>query len=379
MRIGIDGRSLTGRYTGDRTYWLNLLRALLNNCNVNPDQANEYIVYSRLPVPPDTLPPSPWLKFRTLPANNDRIWTLLTFQHALKVDDITLAHTQYTTPLRPPCPMITTVHDISFRLYPEWFPRKHRLLLNLTVPGAMRRSRKVITVSQSSRKDILRVYKLEDEKVSAIPLASGPEYGPIPRDFARDMVEKRFGITEKYLISVGVLQPRKNHALLIEAFARARRQADLPHKLLLAGKRGWGWENLLRHASRLNVADAIIFTDYVEDAQLPPLYAAADAMAFPSLYEGFGLPPLEAMACGTPTMVSDAPAMPEVAGDGAWILPKMDAVVWGDAIARMLTDRELRSYWTEKGRRRAEQFTWARTARETLEVYNDVASACCKG
>jgi glycosyltransferase involved in cell wall biosynthesis len=379
MRIGIDGRALTGRYTGDRTYWLNIIRSILNLSKENPREKDEYFVYSRLPIPSGILPDVPNLNIRVVPANNDRIWTIFTFPKALKMDGMDIGHTQYTIPIRPPCPIITTIHDISFRLYPEWFPRKHRLLLNLSVPPAMRRAKKVITVSESSRRDIIRIYGLEESKIIAIPEAAGPEYGPVPKDLAREAVKDRFGITDPFLITVGVLQPRKNHSMLIEAFARARRQSGIPHKLVITGKKGWEWEALIRQAARLNVADALIYTDYVEDENLPPLYSTADGMAFPSLYEGFGLPPLEAMACGTPTLVSDAPAMPEVVGDGAWVLPKMDAVAWGDAIVRILTDAEMRQYWSERGLRRAEQFSWVRSAKQTLDVYREVAGVSVPG
>lgn len=393
MRIGIDGRALTGRFTGDRTYWLNLLRALLAGptsaasgagCRVSeasappsaehraPETEHEYIVYSRLPLPPDALPAAPNLTLRAVPATNDRLWTLLTFPRALRQDGIDLAHTQYTIPLRASCPIITTVHDISFRLYPEWFPRKHRLLMNLTVPASMRRASVVITDSESSRRDILRIYRLPPEKVAAIPLAAGPEFAPVPQEIARRTVKERFGLDRPYVLAVSVLQPRKNQPLLLEAFARARMKADLPHCLVLTGKKGWGCEELTRMASRLRLADALVFTGYVEDADLPPLYSAADAMAHPALYEGFGLTPLEAMACGAPTLVSDAPAMPEVVGDGAWVLPVMDAATWGEALVCVLTDPATRAFWSERGRRRAAAFRWARTAAETRAVYEAV-------
>jgi glycosyltransferase involved in cell wall biosynthesis len=369
MRIGIDGRSLTGRYTGDRTYWLNLLRNHIEEAERDPDARNEYLVYSRLPVPPDTLPDSPYVTYRVIPASNDRLWTLVTFPRALKQDGVELAHTQYTTPLTAPCPVITTVHDISFRLYPEWFPRKHRMLLNLTVPGSLRRAKRVLTDSHSSRRDILRVYRLPDEKVVTIPLAAGREYRPLDREDARSHVRHRLGIVDPYLLSVGVLQPRKNLPLLIEAFARARKKAAFPHKLVLTGKRGWGVESITRMIARLNMLNSITFTDYVEDADLPALYSAADAMAYPSLYEGFGLPPLEAMSCGTPTLVSDSPCMPEIAGNGAWVLPVIDAAPWGDAIARILTDPALQAEWSARGLERARDFDWARTGAATRLEY----------
>jgi glycosyltransferase involved in cell wall biosynthesis len=143
----------------------------------------------------------------------------------------------------------------------------------------------------------------------------------------------------------------------------------VPHRLVLTGKRGWGCEGLTVQAARLQIAESIHFTEYVPDEDLPALYSAADVTAYPSLYEGFGLPPLESMACGAPTFVSDAPAMPEVAGDGALVLPVIDSVSWGEALIHILTHDAQRAYWSERGLRRAAMFSWARTAAETRAVY----------
>ncbi|NLH99976.1 MAG: glycosyltransferase family 4 protein [Chthonomonadales bacterium] len=371
MRIGIDGRALTGRFTGDRTYWLNLTR---DHIEASDDGDNEYVVYTRLPMPEGALPPSPRVTVRSIPASNDRIWTLATFPKALRQDHIDVAHTQYSTPLRAPCPVITTVHDISFRLYPEWFPRKHRILLNLSVPVAMRRAARVITDSMSSRRDILRVYRLPIEHVEAIPLAAAPAYRPVARDQARDHVRQRFGLEEPYVVSVGVLQPRKNLPMLVEAFARAVQASAIPHRLVLAGKRGWAYDEIVVQAARLRVSDRLLLTDYIEDAELPFLYSAADMMAFPSLYEGFGLPPLEAMACGAPTVVSDAPAMPEVAGEGALVLPVMDATAWSDAIVVLAESKAERARWSCAGLERSRAFSWATTGALTRRVYAEVAA-----
>jgi glycosyltransferase involved in cell wall biosynthesis len=243
------------------------------------------------------------------------------------------------------------------------------MLLNLSVPVAMRRARIVITDSASSRRDILRIYRLAPEKVEAIHLAAAPEYVPVPAATARRYVEEHFGIRDPFVLSVGVLQPRKNFALLVEAFARALRKEALPHRLVLTGKRGWRVDEITRLAARLDLLDRLIFTDYVPDDALPLLYSATDVMAYPSLYEGFGLPPLEAMACGAPTLVSDAPAMPEVVGDGAWVLPVMDACAWADGLIAMLTDAHTRQCWSARARARAACFSWKDTSRRTLRAY----------
>lgn len=368
MRVGIDGRALTGRYTGDRTYWMNLVRGLLRLSESGSEEM-QYVVYTRVPIPEGELPSHPNLKVRLVPAANDRLWTLATFPVALRHDGVDIAHTQYTTPLRSHCPVITTVHDISFRLYPEWFPRKHRVLLNLSVPPSINRAAKVITVSESSRRDILRVYGVQPDKVVAVPLAAGPEFTPLPSAEARDHVAQAFGIHDPFILFVGVLQPRKNVGLLLQAFAEARKEVQTPHKLVLTGKRGWAADDLERQVSRLKLNDTVIFTDYIPDSELPALYSAADAMTFPSLYEGFGLPPLEAMACGAPTVVSDSPAMPEVVGDGAWVLPAMDHKSWAYALARLMTDEAVRAKWSARGVSRAADYSWDETARRTLQVY----------
>ncbi len=369
MRIGVDARLLAGRLTGDRTYWLNLLKGL--HTVVRPD--DDVILYTRLALPPDCQPSAPRIRVRTVPANNDRLWTMLAFPRALEEDGADIAHTQYTTPLRSPCPIVTTVHDISFRLHPEWFPRKHRLLLSLGVPSAMRRANHVVTDSESSRRDILRIYGLPPDKLTAIPLAAGPEYHPVPREEAQATVRERFGLVDPFFLAVGVLQPRKNLPLLIEAFALALHRAELPHRLVFTGKKGWGCEDLGRQASRLGVSDRLVYTDYVADADLPYLYGACDAMAYPSLYEGFGLPPLEAMACGAPTLVSDAPAMPEVVGDGGWILPVIEPSAWADALITVARDPSVRHDLGARGRRRAACFSWDRTAQGTYDIYRRLA------
>jgi len=381
VRIALDGRALTGRYTGDRTYWRNLLRALLRQ-----DTENEYRVYSRLPIAVGEVPAAPNLSCRAVEAANDRLWTLLALPRAAREDHADLLHTQYTVPPRSPCPVVTTVHDISFRLFPEWYTLRDRLLLNTTVPPSMRRAARVITDSQSSRQDILRVYSLPPEKVAGIPLGLPEEFmqvlqgsQAIERNIsleadARRAVAERFGLERPFVLAVGVLQPRKNLLLLAEAFGRAKAGHRLPHALVLVGKAGWLTEQeALRQAAARGggdeAAESVVFPGYVADADLPAFYRACDLFAHPALYEGFGIPPLEAMACGAPVIVSDAPALPEVVGEAARIVPARDVAAWAEALAALLTDPAQRAGLAARGPRRAAGFSYATTARQTLDVY----------
>ena len=372
MRVAIDGRTLTGRFTGDRTYWRNLLRVM--PCLAPNDT---FLVYSRAPIPEGELPDLPNVERRIVEAGNERLWTLTALPEAARQDRADLIHVQYTIPPRRlcPCPVVTTVHDISFRLYPHWFPLKHRLLMNLTVPPSMRKADRVITDSESSRKDILRIYKLPEQKVAAIPLG-------LPEGFttdvdpvqARQFVAEKYGLTEPFLLAVGVMQPRKNLRMLARAFGQAKKRFDLPHTLAFVGKAGWETEeNALRDEAEAGGSDiavrALRFPGYVEDADLPKLYRACAALAHPALYEGFGFPPLEAMACGTPVVVSDRPALPEVVGEAALMVPATDTEAWAEALFRIVNDTELRHELALRGPLRAARFTWETTAQRTLDVY----------
>jgi glycosyltransferase involved in cell wall biosynthesis len=378
MRIVLDGRALTGRYTGDRTYWRNLIRAL-----PGVDSQNEYLIYSRTPMPEGDLPDAPNLTSRVVEAPNDRLWTLYALPQALRQDRADLVHVQYTAPPRSlcPCPIVTTVHDISFRLYPQWFPARHRLLLNLTVPAAMRSAARVITDSESSRQDILRVYHLPPEKLVTTLLGVPEEFRPAEwQESARQIAKERFGLERPFVLAVGVLQPRKNLRLLAEAFGKAKTAHKLPHQLALVGKAGWGAEHeALREVAARGggpeAAEAVVFPGYVEDAALPILYQACEVFAHPALYEGFGIPPVEAMACGAPVLVSDAPAMPEVCGEAALVLPATNVDAWAEGLARVLCDADLRRDLAARGPRHAARYTWAKTAAHTCEVYQEARRA----
>lgn len=380
LRIAIDGRTLTGRFTGDRTYWRNLIHSL-----AKIDPTTQYLIYTRTPLPEGELPPAPNLLLKRIEAPNDRLWTLRALPQALREDRADLLHVQYTIPPNCPCPVITSVHDISFRLYPQWFPFKHRLLLNLTVPVSMRRANRVITLSEESRQQMIRVYGLPKEHIEVTPLGVSEGF-EIPAEYAslstvelqekaRQITKERLGIAEPFVLAVGVIQPRKNLPTLVEAFGRAKKRTNLPHILVLTGKPGWGAQEqeLYRLFTQTGAPqEALRFTGYVEDDLLPWLYRASCAFAFPSLYEGFGIPSLEGMASAVPTLVSDAPPLPEVVGDGAMIVPVRSVEAWTDAIIQILTDTSLQQSLIRRGVARASLFTWEETARQTRALYTDV-------
>ncbi len=377
MKIGMDARCLSGRFTGDRTYWRGLLQGL-----AGVDAKNEYVLYTRLPMEGE--PPALGANFswRALPSpKNDALWMLRAFPRALKVDKIDVAHTQYNVPLLgAPCPIVTTVHDVSFAVLPHLFLPRDRWLLNTFVPRSMQKAARVVAVSENTRRDILRVYKgrVAPEKVVTVLEAADKRF-QLPaggQENAWQMVNTRFGLGDApYILSVGVLQPRKNLSLLLDAFALVKLGPHPPpHKLVIVGKRGWLGEELDRQAAALppSVAEQIVWTGYVPDDDLPVLYGGADAFCYPSQYEGFGLPPLEAMACGCPVLCVRASSLPEVVGTDAILLPADNSAAWADALDKLLGSPLVRARWRERGLARAAGFSWEQTARETLRVYQQV-------
>lgn len=366
MRLALDGRALCGPNTGDRTYWLSLLRALRR---IRPDW--DITVLTRIPIPPATASRLEGVSIRMASAVNDRLWTLYTLPRMV-AGSYDLLHTQYTTPLCCDIPVVTTVHDISFHLHPQLFPLKHRLLLNSTVPASMRRAAHVITDSHASRDDIIRAYGLSENKLTAIWLAQDESFSPHRQENDRALVNQWVQTEAPYVLAVGVLQPRKNLPLLVEAFGVACRRADLPHRLVLVGKSGWNMAPIHEVIHRYQLSDKVIFPGYVPDEALPSLYRSADLFVFPSKYEGFGLPPLEAMACGVPTIASIAPAMNEVVASGGRLVDPCDGSAWSDAIIETLQNRQLRQEMSQKAIERAAVFSWQKTAQHTVEVYERV-------
>jgi glycosyltransferase involved in cell wall biosynthesis len=365
MRFAIDAHAVGRHLTGNEVYIRNLLRGFAQ------ERDAEFIAYvsgkdaaAMVPAP---------IRTRRISAN-PFVRLGLDLSTSVLADRPDLLHVQYTAPLACPVPVVVTVHDVSFLDHPEYFPRKRAWQLQLTVRRTVKQAARVLTVSEFSRCSILRAYpELDPDKVVVIPNAASG-FRPISRELAREMVENRFSISAPFLLSVGDLQPRKNHIGLIRAFARMIKQyPQFPHSLVLAGQETWFGNSVREAALASGVADRIRFCGFVSDAELLNLYNACDFSVFPSFYEGFGLPVLEAMACGRAVACSATSALPEVA-NGAAILFDPDSV---DEIARamadLLLDSELKARMERQGSHRAAHFSWQDTAKKTLDVFYEVA------
>ncbi len=275
-----------------------------------------------------------------------------------------------TLPMATNVPAVVTVHDLSFLRLPERFPRHKRFYLANLCWASVRKARRVIAVSQQTAADLLSQFGVESRKVEVVYNGVSKRFQPLPAEEV-SAFRQRMALPSKFLLYVGTLEPRKNLPHLLRAYAawQAAREAGRETALVLAGAKGWHYQEIFRLVAELGLTGRVHFPGFLPEQDLCLWYNAADGFVYPSLFEGFGLPVLEAMASGAPVICSDAPSLQEVAGDAALIVPAQDQPALQDALERLLTEPGLAAELRSRGIRQARQFSWERTATETVSVY----------
>jgi len=269
---------------------------------------------------------------------------------------------------------LVTVHDLAFLFYPEAaMPSLHRYL-NVVVPRSVRRADHLLADSYNTANDLQEQWQIEAERITVVQGAVDHErFRPIANPDQHQLVRRRYGIGEEpFILGLSTLQPRKNFARLIEAFHLARKEAQLPHRLVIGGGKGWLFTEIFARVQELRLTDHVLFPGYIDDADLPVLYNAAEFFAFPSLYEGFGLPVIEALACGTPVLTANNSCLPEAGGAGAVYVEAESVESIADGLIRLATDAPLRQQLRTAGLTHAAQFTWQRSAEQLLAAYQKV-------
>jgi glycosyltransferase involved in cell wall biosynthesis len=269
---------------------------------------------------------------------------------------------------------VVTAYDLSFLHFPEAFNRANRLYLSLLTPPSLRRADRVIAISEHTRQDVIRLCGVRPERVTTIHLAADERFRPAPPD-AVARFRHRHRLDRPFILYLGTLQPRKNVAALVQAYAALRRDRRLPHALVLAGARGWRYESIFELVRRLGLEGNVLFPGFVSEDEKALWYTAADLFAYPSLYEGFGLQLLEAMACGTPVVASNSSSLPEVIGDAGVLVEPNDMAGLVRAIDDLLHDETRRARLRKAGLARAATFSWQRMAEQTVRVYREVLGA----
>ena len=366
MRFSVDAHTIGCHLTGNEVYIRNLLNEF---SKLAPDA--EFIAY----VSKEDAPSSVARRILTRKVSENPYkrlgWDL---PIRLRQDRPDLLHVQYTAPIGCSAPVVVSVHDVSFLEFPEYFTRYRRTQLRLTVKRTVERAAAVLTPSEFSRDAILQHYRIDPRKIVVAHNAVSSQFRPIERRLARAGIEKKFGLRGPFVLTVGDLQPRKNHMGLLKAFEEAvRAHPQLTHRLVFVGKETWYSKELHRAVAESSVSERVHFTGFIDDAELVQFYGACELFVFPSFYEGFGLPILEAMACGRAVACSNTSAMPEVADAAAILFDPRSTREIARAITDVLLDPELRVRLERLGSQRASLFSWERAAHRTLEVYRRVA------
>ncbi len=357
--LGIDAsRALSDAPTGTEYYSRALIEALLQI-----DSPWFFRLYTRAHPSQNFFPPTNNYEICALPF--PRLWThtRLAFEMLMRPPDALFVPAHVLPPIHPRN-SIVTVHDLGYKFFPDAHPFFARAYLDVSTRWNAQNARVVLADSYATRDDVAKFYGTSSEKIRVVYPSCNAALGkPAPQNEI-ERVRAKYALAAPYLISVGTIQPRKNYARLLEAFAA------LPHAhtLVIVGKKGWLSDSIFQRVRALNLDARVKFLDYVPDADLPALYGGAQLAVVPSLYEGFGFPALEAQACGTPLVSSNASSLPEVAGEGALYFDPRDVRAMTRALQTALDDEPLRQALVEGGRANVKRFSWTRAAREIVEI-----------
>ena len=363
MAIVLDARTATDHFPGIGRYVVNLAQAL---ASLAPDLGLTLLHDPSAKATRLSLPDVPRIACSASPFSIQQQWTV---PRVLRQARAKLYHSPYyLMPYLPGVPSLVTCHDVIPLLYPEYFTPMQRLVYRLAQGLALRTARMILADSQATRADLARVFHVDPRRISVTPLAAGTNFAPRSSEHI-DAVRSKYALPKQYALYLGSNKPHKNLARLVQAWQVAPRSRVPDLKLVIAGEWDERYPEARQLAARLGLRDQVIFAGPVSEADLPALYSGALLFVFPSLYEGFGLPVLEAMACGTPVVCSNTSSLPEVAGNAALLVNPRDVTALADALSRAANDQDLRQTLREQGLAQAGQFSWEKTARETLAVY----------
>ncbi|KPU43695.1 spore coat protein SA [Oxobacter pfennigii] len=265
---------------------------------------------------------------------------------------------------------LTTIHDLTFLKYPETFPAKNRKLKTFLTPYSIKRSEKIITISENTKSDIINFFPEAQGKIKVIYPGKG-DYRRVENFSIIEKVKIKYNLPDNYILFVGTMEPRKNISRLIEAFEIIySHNKDI--SLVLLGGKGWLYKEIFNKIEYSKAKSNIRYIGYAAQADMPAIYSGSNMLVYPSLYEGFGLPPLEAMSCGVPVIVSDTSSLPEVVGDAGLYIDPYNVESISERINNFLIDSNLREECIRKGLLRADKFNWDSTAEQIIDIYREI-------
>jgi glycosyltransferase involved in cell wall biosynthesis len=364
MNIVIDGRTATPHFPGIGRYVTNLVRSM---AGAETDMSVSLIQDPSAASPDPALTSIPCA---LSPFSLRQQWVV---PGLLKKNRAALYHSPYyLMPYHLPVPTVLTCYDvIPLIFFPQYFTSWQKVIYRIANKLAFRAASKVIAISETTRRDAIRFFGIEPDRIRAIPLGVDSRFTASPGP-AIEAARNKYGLPDQYVLYVGTNKPHKNLVRLVEAWGIFHRETTSRHALVIAGYWDKRYPEARQLAERADLSGSVFFAGPVDEADLPALYSGATLFVFPSLYEGFGLPVLEAMACGTPVACGRTDALIEVAGDAASLFDPVDSMAMADCLADLLSDPDKLQRLGEAGIKRAAGFSWERTAAATWEVYHHV-------
>jgi glycosyltransferase involved in cell wall biosynthesis len=368
MIIGLDAsRAVTAQRTGTEAYAYFLIRALIP---LAAARGHRLRLYFNQPPPPEMFPSAEHVELVNIPQR--RLWSQARLAWELRRRPPDLFFTPaHVIPFAFRGASVATVHDLGYHHFPDAHTRRQLLYLKLTTRTNGRISRRVIADSHATKTDLMRFYAIPSAKIDVIYPGLDPALRPVTDAAALAAAQRKYGVNSPYLLTLGTLQPRKNLARLVEAYAASGVQPQL----VLAGKAGWLAEPLHAAIAALPepVRARVRLPGFVADEDKAALLSGATALLYPSLYEGFGFPLLEAQACATAVLASASSSLPEIAGGGALLVDPQNTQAIAHAIRRLTEEAGLRAALVDQGRRNVRRFTWEATAVQVMRTLEKAA------
>ncbi|MDI6617126.1 MAG: glycosyltransferase family 1 protein [Clostridiales bacterium] len=366
MLISLDGRGASWYAgTGIGTYTRQILKNLLTIDGSN----NYYIFWSGSEYSPFKRDNA---KISLSSKKHHRFWEQYYIPQVLKSKNVDIYHVPQNgmgLPQSKYCLYIATIHDLIPYIMPETVGRSYLTKFLSQMPQVISNIDMIITVSEWSKKDIMRIFNVPDEKIAVTYLAADEMFTPMDKKAASEFIGQKYGINKNMILYIGGFSPRKNVKSILVAFSMIYKNLSKDYCITIIGSSKDDHQFLTKLAQTLNIDDKVFFTGYVPYGDLPYFYNASDLFVYPSLYEGFGLPVLEAMCCGTPTITSNISSIPEVAGDAALLINPFDTEELAKAMEDVLEDNNKKIDLISKGFKQASKFSWEKTAAETLKIY----------
>lgn len=366
MKIGIDAHHIGGQRTGTETYVYNLVK----NLALLEPNGDRYAIYLNAQQTVGGLESKPNFEARRLPVSPGALRYALFYPAQSWSKCFDAFHAQFTLPPSLRGRTVLTVYDLSYERFPQFFRRKIVAQMKLLVPWSCRRADQIITISESSKSDLVEIYKLDPNLISVTYPGPPDHCKPMDSIQAKDHIRKSYGIDGPFILYVGNVEPRKNLPRLLDAFAQLKRKQRIEHKLVIVGQKAWLFNPVLERITKEGLAGEVVLTGYVPSSELPLFYNAASFMIYPSIYEGFGLPVIEAMACGTPVVTSVGSSLEEIARDAALLVDPYSVESIACAMDRLANDSDLQLRLRSASLLRAAKFSFRKMAELTREVYH---------